>query len=159
MTHKIFPDRENLLAELSKIAGSQRDRQPALQAAADTLRRAGGYRWVGLYDVDHARGEVRNIVYSGPGAPEFPTFSVSKGLTSSAISSGKTVNVGDVTADPRYLTAFGSTRSEIIVPVFDSGHKHVVGTIDVESEAPNAFEGKMQNILEACAETLAPLWH
>jgi hypothetical protein len=26
---------------------------------------------------------------------------------------------GDVSADPRYLTAFGTTPSEIIVPVFD----------------------------------------
>ena len=138
---------------------SRQDRQSALKAAADAMRRAGSYRWVGLYDVDLAQGEVRNMVYSGPAAPEFPTFPISKGLTGSAISGRKTVNVGDVAADPRYLTAFGSTRSEIIVPVFDKGHRQVVGTIDVESEAPDAFDAKAQKMLETCAETLAPLWH
>jgi len=152
------PDRENLLAELRQSASLRGQRVSTLQAAADTLRRAGGYRWVGLYDVDHAQGEVRNIVYSGPGAPEFPTFPISKGLTGSAISNRQTVNVGDVAADPRYLTAFGSTRSEIIVPIFDRGRNQVVGTIDVESEAPNAFDENTQHILEACAEALAPLW-
>lgn len=108
--------------------------------------------------MDHAHGKVKNIVYSGPGAPEFPTFPITKGLTGSAISGATTVNVGDVAGDPRYLTAFGSTRSEIIVPVFDSGHKQVVGTIDVESETPNAFDENTQRILEVCAEALAPVW-
>ena len=45
------------------------------------------------------------------------------------------VNVGDVSADPRYLTTLGTTRSEIIAPVFDR-QGNVAGTIDVESENP-----------------------
>jgi len=159
MTGEKHPERETLLAELRAILRAGGERGSGLQAAADALRRAGGYRWVGLYDVDHARGEVRNIVYSGAGAPEFPTFPITKGLTGSAISGGKTVNMGDVAADPRYLTAFGNTRSEIIVPIFDRGHRRVVGTIDVESEVSHAFDERTQGILEACAKTLAPLWH
>jgi hypothetical protein len=46
--------------------------------------------------------------------------------------------VGEVSEDPLYLTAFGSTRSEIIVPIVEGGKK-VVGTIDVESERKDAF--------------------
>jgi len=69
------------------------------------------------------------------------------------------VNVGNVTADPRYLTAFGTTRSEIIVPVFDRAGENVVGTIDVESEKPNAFpEEEVQTLLEACSKVIRPLW-
>jgi hypothetical protein len=63
---------------------------------------------------------VRNVTWSGPGAPEHPTFPLTKGLTSAAIAQKQIVNVGDVMSDPRYLTAFGTTRSEIIVPVFDA---------------------------------------
>jgi len=129
-----------------------------MQAAADVLRAIGPHRWVGLYDVDYASGMVRNIVWSGPGAPKHPTFPISQGLTSAAISSGKTVNVCDVTTDPRYLTALGNTRSEIIVPVLDAAGRSVVGTIDVESEDPNAFGAEMQALLEGCAEILRPLW-
>jgi len=150
---------DNLLNELRQIASARSDRRAALQAAAEALRRSGGYRWVGLYDVDHASAMVRNIVWSGPGAPEFPIFPLTKGLTSSAISTRKAVNVGEVASDPRYLTAFGSTRSEIIVPVLDPANDLVVGTIDVESEAPNAFSDSIQQLLESCAEVIRPLWH
>src|SRR6266567_5670862 len=44
--------------------------------------------------------------------------------------------------DPRYLTAFGNTLSEIIIPVLDEKSSVVVGTIDVESEQANAFLGR-----------------
>jgi putative methionine-R-sulfoxide reductase with GAF domain len=47
--------------------------------------------------------------------------------------------VGDVSKDPRYPTAFGSTRSEIIVPIVGRAGRKVVGTIDVESENVDAF--------------------
>jgi L-methionine (R)-S-oxide reductase len=113
---------------------------------------------VGLYDVDRAAGTVANIVWSGPGAPEYPTFPITKGLTGAAIFTRKTVNVGDVTADPRYLTAFGTTRSEIISPVLDEAGENVVGTIDVESEKPNAFPEEVQTLLEACSKVIRPLW-
>jgi len=70
----------------------------------------------------------------------------------------KTVNVGNVASDPRYLTAFGTTKSEIIVPIFDLTRENVVGTIDVESEQPAAFDPRTEGLLEACAELLTPLW-
>jgi putative methionine-R-sulfoxide reductase with GAF domain len=63
-----------------------------------------------------------------------------------------------VSADPRYLTAFGSTQSEIIVPVFDARREHVIGTIDVESEYRNAFDQDTQRVLEESARIIAPLW-
>jgi L-methionine (R)-S-oxide reductase len=112
------------------------DRVAALQEIADLIRSSGNYRWVGLYDVNYVKKIVENIVFSGPGAPEYPTFPITKGLTARAISNRQTVNVGEVAADPSYLTAFGTTRSEIIVPVFDRLNQKVVGTIDVESEQP-----------------------
>ncbi len=128
-----------------------------LQQVAATLRQSAGYRWVGLYDVDTSREEVRNLVWDGPAAPEYPTFPITKGLTSSAIAKKRTVNVGDVGADPRYLTALGSTRSEIIVPILnDQGE--VVGTIDVESEQANAFDRSTERLLEDCAVLLRPLF-
>ncbi|MGH9631908.1 MAG: GAF domain-containing protein [Bryobacteraceae bacterium] len=93
-----------------------------------------------------------------PSAPAYLTFSIAKGLTGAAIAARKTVNVGDVLADPSYLTAFGTTRSEIIVPVSDGARQFVIGTIDVESEIANAFSEDIQALLEACAGVIQPLW-
>jgi L-methionine (R)-S-oxide reductase len=147
-----------LMIDLQNLVSTARDRVAALQGVAEVLRSSGSYRWVGLYEVDRAAGTVKNIVWSGPGAPEYPKFPITKGLTGAAISSRKTVNVGDVVADPRYLTAFGTTRSEIIVPVFDGAGESVVGTIDVESDKPNAFSEDVQALLEGCASVIRPLW-
>jgi GAF domain-containing protein len=101
---------------------------------------------------------LQDVASFGVGPPEHPTFSVTKGLTGAAVTRGKTVNVGDVSIDPRYLTAFGSTRSEIIVPVFDRERNLVVGTIDVESEELSAFSRDVQSLLETCSGVIASLW-
>jgi putative methionine-R-sulfoxide reductase with GAF domain len=58
---------------------------------------------------------------------------VTQGLSGAAVATGRAVVVNDVTADPRYLTAFASTLSEAIVPVVDPGTDTVVGTLDVET--------------------------
>jgi L-methionine (R)-S-oxide reductase len=151
-------DRKQLLSHLEDIVVTGRNRQASLQEAASLIRSSNNYRWVGLYDVDHAAGLVRNICWNGPGAPEHPTFPVTQGLTSAAITQQQIVNVGDVSADPRYLTAFGTTRSEIIVPVFDRAGERVLGTIDVESEEPNAFATDIEELLQACSKVIQPLW-
>jgi L-methionine (R)-S-oxide reductase len=83
---------------------------------------------------------------------------VTTGLTGSAIQGKSTVVVGDVRSDPRYLTAFGSTLSEIIIPILDPRDSRVVGTIDVESERANAFSAADQETLEQCANAALALW-
>jgi putative methionine-R-sulfoxide reductase with GAF domain len=150
--------RDALLLSLEHIVTTAHHRRDALEQIAALLRSSANYRWVGLYHIDHAAGLVRNITWSGPGAPEHPTFPLTKGLTSAAVAQKQTINVGDVSADARYLTAFGTTRSEIIVPVFDAEGKNVVGTIDVESEGLDAFDRETQAFLEACAMLISPLW-
>jgi putative methionine-R-sulfoxide reductase with GAF domain len=150
--------RQHLLDQLDTIVSAEKDRRRALQTVADTLKTFGNYRWVGLYDLDYAAGLVRNLVWSGPGAPEYPTFPINRGLTGAVIASGRTINVGDVAADSRYLTAFGSTQSEIIVPVFANAGGGVVGTIDVESEKRDAFSAEIEGLLADCSERIRPLW-
>jgi len=170
----------NLLAALAGLATSSDPRIERLKHVASLLRDSGCYRWVGLYDVDHSAGKVVNIVWDGPGAPKFPEFPITKGLTGSAIAERRTVNVGDVSADSRYLTAFGTTRSEIIVPIIiptiqiptmnAPAAKHapvagstvigtaVIGTIDIESDKPDAFDERTERLHETCAGVLRPLW-
>ena len=53
------------------------------------------------------------------GRTRVPRVPEQQGLTGAAVAGRETVNVGDVAADSRYLTAFGTTRSDSIVPVFD----------------------------------------
>lgn len=150
--------RNSLLSVLKSQASGGGARIEALQKIAAAIRQSGGYRWVGLYDVNHDRAVVTNLVWDGPSAPEYPEFPIGKGLTSRAIAARKTVNVGNVTNDPHYLTALGSTKSEIIVPIIGPEGLVVVGTIDVESESLNAFSADTEKLLEECARAIRPLW-
>jgi L-methionine (R)-S-oxide reductase len=148
----------SLLEELPIILARDTDRTAKGARIAEAIREAGPYRWAGIYDVDSQRGIVCNIAWSGPNAPTYPTFRIGEGLTSRAIIEKKTVNVGDVTSDSDYLTALENTRSEIIVPVLDGTGDRVIGTIDVESERFNAFDSKVQSLLEECASILRTFW-
>jgi len=147
-----------LLSELSVLAAQAGDRPARAKAIAEAIRATGAYRWTGIYDVDVQKGLVSNVAWSGAGAPQYPIFPVTKGLTSRAIATKKTVNIGDVAADPHYLTALATTRSEIIIPVLDLAGDSVLGTIDVESERAHAFDSATQEHLERCANALRAFW-
>ena len=146
------------LEKLGETVSSAAPRMQKLQVIAALIRNSGNYRWVGLYEIDERAGEVINLVWDGPDAPAYPRFPIGKGLTGAAIQERKVINVGDVVSDPRYLTAFGSTRSEIIVPILDQRRGKTVGTIDVESELVNAFNSDTEKALVACADVIAFLW-
>jgi L-methionine (R)-S-oxide reductase len=147
-------DSASLRAQLAAAVSDGGDRHLRAAQAADAIRGFRAYRWVGIYDVGAT--EIALIAYSGSAAPAYPVFPVSQGLSSEAVRSRTTVLVNDVANDPRYLTAFRSTGSEMIVPVLVKGR--VVGTIDVESERLNAFDDNDRAALEACAQAITPLF-
>jgi L-methionine (R)-S-oxide reductase len=92
----------NTLDKLKNILAKDLLRTMKAEHIAQTIREDGAYRWVGVYDVDLDHGLVSNVAWSGPAAPAYPTFPVTKGLTSRAIAEKKTINVGDVASDPAY---------------------------------------------------------
>ena len=147
---------DNTLNQIRSTAASGGDRAERAKRLAELIRKLGDYRWVGVYDV--GAEDVSIIAWSGPSAPEHPTFPVSQGLTGAAIREKRTVIVGDVRTDPRYLRTFSTTLSEIIVPVFAPGEQRVIGTVDVESEQANAFSSRDQQLIEQCAQAALPLW-
>jgi putative methionine-R-sulfoxide reductase with GAF domain len=123
--------------------------------AAELIRRAGHYRWVGLYEVTET--EVRAIAWTGTVAPAFPRFPRDKGLNGVAVNTRDAVISQDVANDPRYLTAFATTGAEAIFPVLgDAGF--VIGTIDVECDRLNAFSPEDELFLRSCSVALRPLW-
>jgi putative methionine-R-sulfoxide reductase with GAF domain len=145
-----------LAEELRAIIAGEGDRGTKARRLAEAIRRHGRYRWVGLYDV--GASEVAIVAWSGSGPPAHPRFPVTQGLTATAIATARPVVVDDVADDPRYLDAFGDTQSEMIVPVLVGSGNAVRGTIDVESEKPQAFGDADRALLAAAATAAAPLW-
>ena len=111
------------------------------------------YDWIGIYWVDG-----RDLVlgpWVGPEATEHTRIPIGTGVCGAAAESGQTEIVPDVSADPRYLACFASTKSEIVVPIFEGGE--VIGEIDVDGSDLDAFDEMDARFLEEVAALVAPL--
>lgn len=112
------------------------------------------YNWVGIYLVQG--NDLVLDAWAGPEATQHTRIPVGRGVCGFAAKAGRTEIVSDVTKDPRYLQCFLSTRSEIVVPIFNTGK--VVGEIDIDSEQLDAFSSVDREFLEAVAAKLSKQW-
>lgn len=143
------------LRRLRRLATAGNNRRQRATEAAECIRAARGYHWVGLYDVKVS--EISAIAWTGPTAPAHPTFPRTQGLNGAAVSHGGPLVVQDVGNDPRYLTTFGATLAEAIFPV-RAPNGAIVGTIDVESDRAHSFAPEDEHFLSLCADALAELF-
>ena len=143
--------REQLVGSIQGLAAGAADTRTLLAETVALLQRARPhYTWVGVYLLE---GEELVL---GPfvGKPTPHTrIPLDKGICGAAASSGQTVIVDDVHADPRYLACSLETRSEIVVPIVRAGR--VLGEIDIDSDQPAAFSEEDRKLLEGVAEILA----
>ena len=139
--------------EILSVMGSipAPDRNSLLKQVMELLHRdRPHYHWVGIYliqDKELALGPYVGKVTSHVRIP------LDQGICGAAASTGQTLIVDDVNADPRYLACSVETRSEIVVPI--KRDWHVLGEIDIDSDVPSAFTATDAELLEAVASLLA----
>ncbi|MGH9691176.1 MAG: GAF domain-containing protein [Candidatus Acidiferrales bacterium] len=146
----------NTLNQIRSVAMGGGDRSPRAKRLAELVQKLGDYRWVGIYDVGSE--SVSILAWIGLGVPAHPSFPLEQGLAGAAIQEKRAVIVGDVRNDPRYLTVFEDTLSEIVVPVLSPAGGRAIGTVDVESEKANTFSDSDRRMIEQCAQAALPLW-
>jgi putative methionine-R-sulfoxide reductase with GAF domain len=147
---------EPITVSVAEVADSEAPREERARAAAELIRDARRYRWVGIYDVGD--DQVSIIAYTGSEPPAHPSFGIAQGLSGEAVRTRATVVSNDVALDPRYLIAFESTGSEAIVPILGAESGVVIGTLDAESDRSGAFSPEDILFLEDCAAALRPLY-
>src|SRR5271170_4405723 len=111
------------------------------------------YNWVGFYLLE--KDGPQDVLLLGPfrGATTPHTrIPLNQGICGAAASTGKTIIVDDVNADPRYLACSLETKSEIVIPVFVE--KKVVGELDIDSHFLAAFSAEDRTICEHAATVL-----
>ena len=140
----------DLLATLQQeISGL--DFAQALQQTVAFLRKSlAHYNWVGIYLLEG--DDLVLKAWDGPTATQHVRIPIGKGLCGLAAREKRTVIVGDVSADPRYLACFPSTQSEIVVPIMKG--TQVLGEIDIDSDTRHAFTEKDREFLERVAALL-----
>ncbi|HET8587069.1 MAG TPA: GAF domain-containing protein [Candidatus Limnocylindria bacterium] len=138
--------------EIAEAPGPEAAAQRAVEVLHD---RFGHYDWVGIYWVDGNGSDLVLGPWIGPEATEHTRIPIGSGICGAAAASGTTEIIADVNADPRYLACFTTTRSEIVVPIFDGSE--VVGEIDIDGSDLGAFDDTDRLFLEEIAALLAPL--
>jgi GAF domain-containing protein len=146
------PDTCKKLQEIGAFALAGGCTAKRLKQVAEMIRAGRDYHWVGIYKV--TKKEFVIMTETGNEPPAYARFPITQGLCGAALESGKPIVVGDVRKDPRYLPAFHTTRSEIIVPMINE-HKHIVGMLDAESGKVNAFGDEDRKFLERAAGLIA----
>src|SRR5438067_6589721 len=125
--------------------------EDACARAVKALRTLPGYDWVGIYLLEGK--ELVLGAWDGPEATEHVRIPLGAGICGAAAAANETIVVDDVNADPRYLSCFLRTRSEIVVPI--SIGARVVGEIDVDGDQVGQFGALDRHLCEAVAAELA----
>ena len=135
------------LEAIDRVLNREGEADEVLRRTVEILHdRFDHYSWVGIYLV-----EGDDLVlgpWKGPEATEHVRIPIGQGICGAAAASGETEVVDDVNADQRYLACFVSTRSEIVVPVFDA-QGALIAVLDIDSSVPDAFGDADREGLEA----------
>jgi len=142
----------SLLQEIGAFVLAGAKEPGHLKEIAEMIRAGRDYRWVGIYKI--TRKELIIVAGTGPNPPAYPRFPITQGLCGAAAESRTTLVVGDVQKDSRYLPTFGSTQSEIVVPIITERDR-VAGVVAVESARLNAFDDEDRDFLERAASLMA----
>ena len=123
-----------------------------MKQVAEMIRAARDYRFIAIYKM--VKNEFVILAGTGNEPVTYPRFPTTQGLCGAVLESGKSIVVGDVSKDKRYLPTFHTTRSEIIIPL-KCEDKHIVGMLDAESDKVNAFGDEDRQFLERAAGLIA----
>lgn len=145
--------------ELNALAGTAESVEDLISLIVERLHeRLPHFNWVGFYIIEKGGMNDEPMLVLGPyvGA-ETPhkRIPLNQGICGAAVSSGQTLVVDDVNADPRYLACSIETKSEIVVPVFVRGE--AVGELDIDSHTPAAFTEEDRKLVEHCAALVGNL--
>ena len=106
-----------------------------------------GFDWVGFYRVVEPRLLKIGPYQGGHGCLVIP---FDRGVCGACASQEKTQVVDDVDAFPGHIACSSSTRSEIVLPVYEKGN--LIAVLDIDSDAPAAFNEHDQRMLEQILE-------
>ena len=143
------------LAEIGEEVNSSLDLDEVLARTAALIKRHIDYELFGvlLPEGDGAYLKHRFAIGYPRDLAENLRIPIGQGITGTAASTGHSVRVADTSADPRYINAIDSVRSELAVPLMLQGK--CIGVLDIQSRHPDYFTRDQQNILTLLASRLA----
>lgn len=140
----------HFLADYRLLVEGETDCISVLANTAAALREAFGFFWVGFYLV-HDDTWLHLGPFQGPVA--CTRIKKGRGVCGTAWQEERTIVVPDVDQFPGHIACSSASRSEIVVPLFDT-HNNIVGVLDIDSDRLNTFDEDDRVGLEQVAQIL-----
>jgi GAF domain-containing protein len=103
------------------------------------------FDWTGFYRVTAPELLKIGPYQGGHGCLVIP---FARGVCGAAARTGQVQLVPDVEAFPGHIACSSSTRSELVLPVFNAAG-HLLGVFDIDSDQPDAFTQKDAEALQS----------
>jgi len=144
-----------LLLEVADVVNTTLDLDTTLRRVAELVRKVIDYEIFGILLLNEKTQELyfRFSVGHQREVAERLRIKLGEGVTGAAAQKGEAILVGDVTADPRYISALPNVRSELAVPLIVKNR--VIGVIDIESPQPNHFTEEHKRLLMLIGSRMA----
>jgi phosphoserine phosphatase RsbU/P len=153
---------QRLINELSVEFISILDLDVLIERVAQRLREVIDYKFFNLLLVDKERGGLiwkKSVGYKVEDVAAYELVPFDRSIASAAWREGHIINVGDVSADSRYLpiATEGDRRpvSEIAVPLRLLRENKIVGVITIESDEPDYFTREHELVLNVLGNQMA----
>lgn len=143
-----------LLPQLNALCEGEHNRVANLANIAAALRQTFGFFWVGFYIVRN--NELVLGPFQGPLA--CTRIALGKGVCGTSWKEKKTILVPDVEQFPGHIACSSDSKSEIVVPVFNTSGE-VIMVLDVDSDQLNDFDADDQQALEKICAWIGSLNH
>jgi L-methionine (R)-S-oxide reductase len=126
---------KELIPQIKALAEGEPDVIANLSNAVAALKQSFNFFWVGFYLLKE------NDLVLGPfqGPVACTRIPKGKGVCGAARDKEETLIVPDVDAFPGHIACSSASKSEIVVPLFDSAGK-LTGVLDVDSDQLNDFD-------------------
>ena len=126
---------EAVIPQIEALISSETDLIANLANISAALKQAFGFYWVGFY-MDNKLGELVLGPFQGPIA--CTRIRYERGVCGHCFSTLETVIVPDVEQFPGHIACSSPSKSEIVLPLFDSKNQ-IIGVLDVDSDVLDDF--------------------
>ena len=148
---KVYP----LLLEVADVVNTTLDLETTLRRVAELVRKVIDYEIFAILLLNEKTQELR-FRFSVGYPQEFverTRIKLGEGVTGIAAQQREAILVGDVSLEPKYISAVPAARSELAVPLIVKNR--VIGVMDLESHEPNAFTEEHKRLLTLIASRMA----
>ena len=132
-----------LVSQIASLIDGEKDMIAVMSNVAAAIHQTMGFWWTGFYRVNDE--ELVLGPFQGPVACMHIPYG--KGVCGTAWQRAETIIVPDVEQFPGHIACSSESKSEIVVPVFDSDGK-VMAVLDIDSEHLATFDEVDRKYLE-----------